>query len=44
MVHMVQFAVLVCFTLLYALILLVLVIRLCADFVKDGKREEGEMG
>jgi hypothetical protein len=34
MVQMFQFAVLACFTLLYALIGLVLVIRLCAPLVK----------
>jgi hypothetical protein len=44
MVHMFQFAVLGCFTLLYALIVLILVIRLCAPLVREGRKEEGEEG
>ena len=44
MVHMFQFAVLGCFTLLYALIVLILVFRLCAPLVREGRKEEGEEG
>ena len=40
MVEMVQLLILVCFTLLYAIIGLALLVRLCLPFISQGSRKD----